>query len=724
MNQPHARLRGALPLCLAAFTCLTGLTPAASAQQPLKLILYTPLDLDGNATTASTTLQLYNPNPSALRYNLTIRDAVAKNTGKPADWLVSFYGSDNKPAGPLLSGSAPPKQPFSVRVDLSNLVEAGETTAQLRSDDDRIADLRLVKQRGLPFRVSLDGNPPEKPVIHLVKGTPLDLRLKNDDPMSYPLQWQISLNGRTVTGATMAGPNGITRFTVTPDDHWFSLWGSFFRSQALDGELTLGYQPTGDSAAYPSKIIPITADLDDYNPTARDFWATIAVLFVLALGGFASSYIKVDLVNRFKVISIGKRLGQLSKQIGEIGPQLNSQLRVSLWLERYRIQATIPRKILFTPQTAAVLNQSDTDTGALTVRVDLASQIADATSKRDHLIDAGALAPTIIDEIAGKLSAAQDLLKKSLLSDAEKQKIQAFLGDAANLLDGAGTPDDNLEKIITARLAALAAKFTAAFLQDPTCRQIQPAVPIPFTLLVAGGPQTFSQSERDANTRKLAVIADLVQLHSPHNDILQCLGRLNYASLLLAEQLTAELKDGIPLQQLKAEITADPPGVSIVPDRDAVRPNTSIMMKLVFNKKLLNLAAARRRIECNWDFGDQLTDKGWEVHHYFLNAPQYIVAATFTDTDQVPIPALHPVSKTIAMQLSSSKSRGHLAVELQQWLAGFFVAVIGLFAGAKEKILSLDTASAIFAVFLLGFGIDMAKNLIVSTTSSTSSNTS
>jgi hypothetical protein len=76
------------------------------------------------------------------------------------------------------------------------------------------------------------------------------------------------------------------------------------------------------------------------------------------------------------------------------------------------------------------------------------------------------------------------------------------------------------------------------------------------------------------------------------------------------------------------------------------------------------------------------------------------------------------------MQLSSSKSRGHLAVELQQWLAGFFVAVIGLFAGAKEKILSLDTASAIFAVFLLGFGIDMAKNLIVSTTSSTSSNTS
>jgi hypothetical protein len=724
MKQPHARLRRALPLFLAAFACLTGLTPAANAQQPLKLILYTPLDLDGNATTASTTLQLYNPNAAPLSYNLAICHAVATNTGAPADWVVTFYGPDSKPAGPMLSGTAPPKQPFSIRVDLANLAEAGVTIAELRSNDDRIADLRLVKERGLPFKVSLDGNPPEKPEIHFVKKTPLDLRLKNDDPMSYPIEWQISFNGRTVTGATIAGPNGITQFTVAPNKHWFSLWGSFFRSQTVDGDLTLGYKPTGASAAYPSKIIPITADLDDYNPAWRDVVATIAVLLILALGGLASSYVKVDLANRVRAISIGKRLGQTSKQIGEIGPQLNSQLRVSLWLERYRIQATMPKKIYFTPETAAVLTQSDTDTTALSARVDLASQIADVSTKKDHLIDAATLAPTIIDETAGKLSAAQDLLKKSVLSDAEKQKIQSLLGGAVNLLDGAGTPDDNLEKIITARLAALTAKFTHAFLQKPTCVQIHAAVPIPFTLLAADGPQTFSQSERDANTRKLAVIADLVQLHSTEPAILQCLNRQSYASLLLAEQLTAELKDGISLQQLEAEITANPPRVKIIPDRDAVRPNTSILLKMVFDKNLLNLAAARHRIECNWNFDDNLTDNGWEVHHYFAFPREYDVAVTFTDTDQVPIPAPHPVRRKMTMKPSQSKARGHLAVELQLWFAGFFVAVIGLFAGAKEKILSLDTMSAMFAVFVLGFGIDMAKNWIVSTTSSPSPNSS
>jgi hypothetical protein len=45
-------------------------------------------------------------------------------------------------------------------------------------------------------------------------------------------------------------------------------------------------------------------------------------------------------------------------------------------------------------------------------------------------------------------------------------------------------------------------------------------------------------------------------------------------------------------------------------------------------------------------------------------------------------------------------------------IVGFFVAIITLFAGAKDKIVTLDTLSAIFAVLLLGFSIDVAKNLL------------
>jgi hypothetical protein len=36
--------------------------------------------VDGGATTASTTLQLHNPNAAALKYTLAIQNAKAKNT--------------------------------------------------------------------------------------------------------------------------------------------------------------------------------------------------------------------------------------------------------------------------------------------------------------------------------------------------------------------------------------------------------------------------------------------------------------------------------------------------------------------------------------------------------------------------------------------------------------------------------------------------------------------
>jgi hypothetical protein len=702
-------------LCLSAFALLVGIAPASNVEKPLQLVLYTPLNVDGGATTASTTLQLYNPNPAPLKYTLTIQNAKSKNTERKADWVVAFYGVDNKPLGPTLEGSIAARKSASVRVDLSHVVEAGETTAELKNNNVKIADLTLVKDQGLPFRVSLEGNPPEKPEIEFVKGAPLDLRLKNDDAMSYPLSWEFFLKGKAVSGTTTAGPNGSTKFTVTPDDSWFSLYQSFFRSEAKDGTLTLGYKPPGAAGAYPSKTVPIKVRLSAYDPATRDVLAMIVILVILALGGIASSYVNVDLVNRIRAISINKRVGQLAKMIGEIGPQLNSQLRVSLFLERGRITSTLPHRILFTPETAAALAQSDADTDLLKGRVDLATQISDAIVRQAHTIDASGVSPTLMEQVTKNLSAAQDLLKKSVLSAGESQKIQSLIGEANNILDAIGKPNDDLEKAIAARLQDLQARFTAAFLADPICVKIKAQAPIPFGLLSGGGPQPGSQGERDMDTRKLAVIADLVQMQSSDAGILDCLKRQNFVSLRMAELLLTELKDGVSLNDLRAEITAKPPQVYTTVDRDTVRVNTPIMMKLMFNKQDLNRAAAKGRIECTWSFDhDNLTEKGWEIYHYFPNPRDYIVKVTFKDIDQVEIAPCNPIERKVSVLPQRSEGYAHVAVEVQRWAVGFFVALVGLFAGAKEKILSLDTAGAILAVFLLGFSIDMAKNLLVS----------
>jgi hypothetical protein len=427
-------------------------------------------------------------------------------------------------------------------------------------------------------------------------------------------------------------------------------------------------------------------------------------------------------VNRIKAISIGKRLGQCAKVIGEIGPQLSSQLRVALWLERYRIGATLPKGFLITPETGAAVSQSDADTTALSARLDLASQIGDASAKLERILNSGVIAPTLAEQARADLSAAQDILKKSVLSAAENQKISSLLGAAVNLIESAGRDDDSLQTLIDARIAQLQAKFTA-FAASPILNPIKALVPLPFQLLQQNGPAAFTQCEQDALTRKLAVMADIVQAHCgtqplqpAETQILDCLHYQDYVSLLRAEQLVAEFKEGISVDDLRQEIVANPPRVSINIDRDTVRINTPFLVKLVFNKQRYNRAAARRRIQCNWNFGDKLTEKGWDITHYYKELKHFDIHVDFADTDQVAIKPGAPVSERVTVQGQHAAGRSHWALEIQRWFAGFFVAIIGLFAGAKEKIVSLDTVGAFFAIFLLGFGIDMAKNLLVAST--------
>lgn len=687
---------------------LTGMAFADAAAQRLQL--YTPLNVDGSATTASTTLQIYNPNAAPLKYSLSIQNAVAKNTNQDAGWVVSFYGVDNKPAGPIVEDILAGGKSRAIRVDISHVVEAGETTAELRSNNVKIAELTLKKDQGLPFRVFLDGNPPEKPKIQFVKGEPVDLRWKNDDGMSYPLSWEVFLKGKAVPGKSTVGPNGSTKFSVTPDNSWFSLYQSFFRDEIVDGTVIVGYQPQRSIGAYPSKTIPIEAHLSYYDRATRDLVATGIVFGILALGGYISSLLNVDLVNRLKAISIGKRLGRIARSIGEIGPQLSSQLRVALWLDRARIESTLPSSG-FTSETTEVLKETDADTDALKQRVDLSAKVRDAIISLDHAIDTGVVAPTLAEKVIRLLSVAQELLKKSVLNPGELERITSLLGAAANILDRIGESDEDLEKAIGLRLQELKKTFTGAFRAGTTCAALEASAPIPFGLL--DGAAAGSQVERDMNTRKLALIADLVPMKSTDPAIVECLQRQDFVSLQMAELLLTEIKEGISLKDLRQEISANPPGVFIKLDRETVRVNTPIMMKLVFNKSRYNRATARRRIECTWSIdGKNLVEKDWEVYQYFAKAKTCVVKATFKDIDQAEIQVATPVQRDVMVVEQKTERGNPTAIERRRWALGFLVALIGLLAGAKEKILSLDTVAAILAVFLIGFGVDMARNLL------------
>ena len=50
--------------------------------------------------------------------------------------------------------------------------------------------------------------------------------------------------------------------------------------------------------------------------------------------------------------------------------------------------------------------------------------------------------------------------------------------------------------------------------------------------------------------------------------------------------------------------------------------------------------------------------------------------------------------------------------EIGRFAIALLPAMFGLLAGAREQLLKMDVPSALFAVFLLGFGSDSVKNLV------------
>jgi hypothetical protein len=709
---------------LSLLILLVSISPICSGKQ-LKLLTYDPINVDGAGNTASTVMRLKNlDKQSPASCTLHTTDFRSANTGKEMGVVATFYDRDTpgpppaagRAVGPAVKVQASPDEQFTIKVDFAHMTEAGESTGELYCDDESIGMLVALKQLGLPMKITVNESPPEKPELALVRDQILYVQLKNDDPVTYPLSWELLIKGRAQQGTGTIGPNDVATLAITPDPEWFSPYQSLFKDEAADGKLTLRYRPKGGQTAdsFPAKSIPIKARLNYFPMGRRDLQAAGVIFLCLILGGALSIYFNIDLVNRLRKVGVKMRLRKLAKQTGEIAPQLTSRLRVALLLEPKRITDELPKGFLIIPEAASVLAQCATDVDGLEARVNLAVQVSDAAMREDTAINAGRIAPSLLDRVDRDLAGAQDLLVKSTLSSAELQKAQSWIADASNILDNLDNPDPELENILASRLQDLQAKFTEAVKADPICGLIMKQVPVPFLLLssgVGGGPQV----DRDANSRKLQIVYDLIQMKcTPAQEMIQSLRRQDLRSLQNAELLLREAKDEVTEADIRSAIGADPPQFRMIKDRDVVRVNRASMMKVVFNDPRYNTAAAKRLVECKWDFGHMnLTEQGWEIYHYFPEAKTYAVKVTFRDKNQAEIPQKGTVQLEVSVHRPYFEGRPHSMIEFQRWLIGFLVAVLGLFAGAKDKIVTLDTVGAMFAVFLLGFSIDMAKNLLI-----------
>jgi hypothetical protein len=186
----------------------------------------------------------------------------------------------------------------------------------------------------------------------------------------------------------------------------------------------------------------------------------------------------------------------------------------------------------------------------------------------------------------------------------------------------------------------------------------------------------------------------------------------SWPAMRSARLLMRQMKDDVYSQRLGEVLAKKLAGIVMKPMRAYHR--SPLEFAVCFQSDALEKAAAREEWTCQWAFGDEMTECGWSVSHYFelkrdgwfkrLPEKEFPVKATFLDAngDLLLDPATNK-ALTLDKPVKVIPSRpqpwfgDRARTELVKLMAALFIAVFALVSGAREQI---------------GFGADTIKNLL------------
>src|ERR1022692_1705788 len=167
------------------------------------------LTIDPLDATGSVVISLVNKSGKTSRIDLQGDSLISAATHLPSHGATIQLA---RPGGgaettELTSEDLPSNQELSVRVLVHNLVEPGDYNLTLLNGAVAVGQVRVS---GFPFRVHPDaptGNP-----VPLVMGSGYGgFTIRNDDPFTYPVKWEVSARNRKAKGTMSVGPNRSER---------------------------------------------------------------------------------------------------------------------------------------------------------------------------------------------------------------------------------------------------------------------------------------------------------------------------------------------------------------------------------------------------------------------------------------------------------------------------------------------------------------------------------
>ncbi len=675
-----------------------------------------------------------------MRILLSVGEFVSQTTKRTLNARVTFYGDGGPGTSFYENPALKPNQLVILRLEVTGIWEAGQSSATLYSNGVPLGALRAIKYN-VPFGVGIDVKDPQKPEVLFRRGEPGILVFRNNDAMTYPIRWQLFVPGEAKAigdSALTLPPNSVIPLSVTAPEEWFTqFFTGFFKSEERDALMTLYFNPptTAADPVLPVKTVPVKLSLQYWSDSVRGFFGNSIILLVLVAGGFTSLFLSLWIPNKLRRIDLARELEDLHSKTRSVSSKTKSGLRVALRVQRLRLQESLQSIGLLNPGLSAGFDKYQKETTTLARRIDLAQHSDDVFAHMDRLrAQTSGAPPAILDDAAGNLDQATDLLKEVDIDEAGFQKAQTLILEAHQSL--ANITDDNKEfaGLLAKRVKELREDFAVpagSIGKRLKCQEIREKMKDVFEFIQDDTYENESNITPglyhwiDMSIEKLFLIRHYVlrfednqndpmriqRIKNCEENFLKSLRLQSWNTLHLAKRTRREIEEDIFADDIKEELAKKAIAIRAEP----LHPdeNESAQLKVWFNHEALNWCAARDEFLCEWDFGSIGQEEGWEISHYFRNAVEAEkVRVRFKKLDGEAIGGDIEFPISIAPVTTKKTHGDRWKIELAQVIIALVIALLGLIVGAREQILKLDMFSGLIAVFMLGFGADTIKNLI------------
>jgi hypothetical protein len=601
------------------------------------------------------------------------------------DLQVTVPPSDDRVAPTVtITGVTGAAKDWDVALKAEQLTSFGETLATLsyKGQPERI--VRFLKP-GLVVKTP-DGRLTAKEGCWYAAGTPLTIVLENPAAAAYPVvRARFRFADTDVCEATTdkthskLGDNSkcndpaqwasfpVTRFTSTTlramgAKSWFrDSQTGYPKSAKRKGTLTLRYDGPGGGTALTvyEQNIPLEVQLD---PSSWSMFGTLLEIAAwLLVGALLSLILRVTIPNYRRKRAIKEQFAQAVKATRGISDAVNSLLRVLLRVELLALESSLHGAWIGGPGFADVAKRVEQGLATTKRKIDFAKRLDAALNRQTGLAEQEA-PPTRLDSIARHMAAATDALLRDQLGEQDWVFIQQHL-EAVDKLLGEPTQEekDAFEALLVQRWKSIRDFFRrdadGSLIVPPVLMEMKECFPsakcLPDPKDDPDGNQWVKNLTRaDIQLSALALVREFLSLlpstglakepwSSVNERLTFYLQAPGIQTLAAARLLIRELEQHINTSRIVEALQARQADIEV--DPQTVSRNEKTRLFIRFRDPVLNPAAARLDVECQWDLEDRpatrhrewlkgwlrpgtpptvqpatrISERGWEIYHYF-----------------------------------------------------------------------------------------------------------